>query len=168
NLHSGLLAARHVAKTDVAIVAIGPGVVGTATAFGHGGISQGEAINAVASLSGTPIACLRISFADERARHRGVSHHSLAALTSIALAPALVPIPALPEEFSDSIEEALDNAGVWERHTRVQADAGRVPPPPLRGIEVKTMGRGLAEDPAFFAASYAAGEIAFRIATGVL
>ncbi len=81
NLHSGLLAARHVVRADVAIVAIGPGVVGTATPFGHGGIAQGEAINAVASLGGMPVAVLRISFADERPRHQGVSHHTLTALS---------------------------------------------------------------------------------------
>ena len=56
NLHSGLLAARHVAGADVAVVAIGPGVVGTATPFGHGGVAQGEAVNAVAALGGIPIA----------------------------------------------------------------------------------------------------------------
>lgn len=168
NLHSGLLASRHVARADVAVVAIGPGVVGTATPFGHGGIAVGEAINAASVIGGVPVACLRVSFADTRARHRGVSHHSLAALTTIALAPAKVAIPALPEEFSDAIEDALKEAGVWRLHTRADSDAGRTPPPSLRGVEVKSMGRGLAEDPAFFAASFAAGDIASRVAHGVL
>lgn len=164
NLHSGLLAARHVCGADVAIVAIGPGVVGTATAFGHGGISQGEAVNAVHVLEGVPVACLRISFADARQRHRGVSHHTIAALTRIALAPARVPLPALPQELSEPLDVSLAEAGVWERHERVQAKAGSVPPPDMHGIEVKTMGRGFAEDPAFFAAAFAAGEAAARIA----
>lgn len=168
NLYSGLLAARHVGRADVAVVAIGPGVVGTATPFGHGGIAVGEAINAASVIGGVPVACLRVSFADTRARHRGVSHHTLAALTSIALAPAKVAVPALPEEFSDAIEGALAEAGVWRLHQRADSDAGRTPPPSLRGIEVKTMGRGLAQDPAFFAASFAAGDIASRIAHGVL
>lgn len=168
NLHSGLLAAKHVGGAHVAIVAIGPGVVGTATAFGHGGICQGEAINAVAVLQGTPVACLRVSFADERSRHRGVSHHSVAALARIALAPAKVSIPSLPREFSDAIDEALEIGGVWRLHERVESSAGRTPPPSLRGVEVKSMGRGFAEDPAFFASAFAAGEIASRIALGVL
>lgn len=168
NLHSGLLAARHVSRADVAIVAIGPGVVGTATPFGHGGIAVGEAINAAAVIGGTPVACLRVSFADARVRHQGVSHHSIAALSTIALAPAKVAIPSLPEEFSDAIEQALEAAGVWRLHERAESDAGRMPPPTLRGVEVKTMGRGLTDDPAFFAASFAAGDIASRIALGVL
>lgn len=168
NLHSGLLAARHVAHADVAVVAIGPGVVGTATPFGHGGVAQGEAINAAASLGGTPVACLRVSFADKRARHRGVSHHTLTALTAIALAPAKVAVPSLPAEFSDAIEDALEDAGAWEMHERCVSRAGSVPPPSLLGVDVQTMGRGLADDPAFFAASFAAGDIASEIAHGVL
>ena len=164
NLHSGLLAARHVARADVAIVAIGPGVVGTATPFGHGGIAQGEAINAAAVLGASPIAVLRLSFADARPRHRVVSHHTLSALTKIALAPARVPVPSLPEEFAGQVEDALDAAGVWERHVRADAAAGRAPAPDMRGIKVTTMGRDQSQDPAFFAAAYAAGEIAARIA----
>ena len=164
NLHSGLLAARHVARADVAIVAIGPGVVGTATPFGHGGIAQGEALNSVVSLGGSPVAALRLSFADKRSRHRVVSHHSLAALTQIALAPVRIAVPSLPDEFAEQVEDALDASGVWERHTRADAQAGRIATPDLRGIRVTTMGRGLADDPSFFAAAFAAGEVAARIA----
>jgi hypothetical protein len=160
SLHSGLLAARHVAHADVAIVAIGPGVVGTATPFGHGGIAQGEAINAVSVLGGTPVACLRVSFADSRERHRVVSHHSLAALTRVALAPALVAVPMLSDDYAEQLESALEGAGVWEHHYRVQARAGATAAPELRGVTVTTMRRGFSDDPAFFFAAYAAGEVA--------
>lgn len=168
NLHSGLLAARRVAGADVAIVAIGPGVVGTATPFGHGGVHQGESINAVAGVGGRAVAALRVSFADKRVRHRGVSHHSLAALSHVALAPAEVALPALPPEYSDAIDDVLEEWGVWRLHRRAQAQAGRVPPPSLRGVEVTTMGRSFEEDPAFFAAAFAAGEIAWNLAGSVL
>jgi len=168
NLYSGLLAARHVSGADVAIVAIGPGVVGTATPFGHGGVAQGEAINAVAALGGTPVACVRMSFADARERHRGVSHHTLAALNSVALAPAHVALPALPAEFSDAIADQLDASGVWQRHTPAQVGEMGAPAPSLRGVRVTSMGRGADEDPAFFNSAYAAGEIAFRLASPVL
>lgn len=168
NLHSGLLAARHVAKADVTIVAIGPGVVGTATPFGHGGVAQGEAINAVGVLGGAPVACLRVSFADARERHRGVSHHTIGALSQVALARAIVALPTLPAERSDAIEQALSAAGVWDRHTKASSAEGSVPAPSLRGLEVKTMGRGPQDDPAFFAAAFAAGDIASQIAGGLL
>ena len=166
NVHSGLLAARHVARADVAIVAIGPGVVGTATPFGHGGIAQGEAMNAAASLCGTPVAALRLSFADARERHRVVSHHTLAALTTIALAPVRVAVPSLPGELAEQVDAALERAGVWERHVRADSTAGRDAPPDLRGVDVLTMGRGPADDSAFFSAAYAAGEVAARLALG--
>jgi hypothetical protein len=155
NLHSGLLAARHVAAADVAIVAIGPGVVGTATPFGHGGVAQGEAVNAAAVLGGRPVATLRVSFADARERHRGVSHHTLTALTSIALASAVVPVPDLPAKQLSVVAEQLEGAGVWARHERFDARRGA---PDLRGVRVTTMGRGERDDPAFFQAAFAAGE----------
>ena len=166
NLHSGLLAARHVAHGDVAVVAIGPGVVGTTTPFGHGGIAQGEALNAAAVLGGFPIACLRISFADKRERHRVVSHHSLTALTRVTLARVVVAVPSLPDDYARQLESALDGAGVWVRHDRGDSSAGSVPPPDMRGVLVTTMGRGLADDPAFFASAYAAGEVAARTSVG--
>jgi hypothetical protein len=163
NVHSGLLAARHVVRADVAIVAIGPGVVGTTTPFGHGGVAQGEALNAAASLGGVPVAVLRMSFADTRERHRVVSHHSLTALSRIALAEAIVPVPLLPDDLAEQIEEVLDESGIASRHRCVSA-AGA--PPDMRGLRVSTMGRGPAEDPAFFSAAYAAGEAAARLAAG--
>lgn len=161
-LHSGLLAARHVTYADVAIVGIGPGVVGTATPFGHGGIATGEALNAAAAVGGVPIVALRTSQADERPRHRPVSHHSLTALRDIALAPSIVPLPMFDPGFDTSVAEALESAGVWERHS-----AFAIPPLPeieTFGIPVRTMGRGRADDPAFFAYSYAAGGAAVMFA----
>lgn len=166
--HSGLLAARHVLGADVAIVAIGPGVAGTSTPFGHGGIAQGEAINAAAAVGGRPVACLRMSFADARERHRGVSHHSLAALGKIAMSSAVVPIPALSQELSDAIRKQLYEHGIGTAHRVVEPSPEELSPPLLRGIAVTTMGRGPAEDPAFFSAAYAAGDIASKIALGVL
>lgn len=164
NLHSGLLAAKHVAGSDVAVVAIGPGVVGTGTAFGHGGVAQGEAVNAVASVAGTPVVALRMSFADARERHRGVSHHTIAALTRVALARALVPVPSLPPEQAAVVEGDLERGGVWDRHERV--DVPEAPLPDTRGVTASSMGRGADADPGFFAAAAAAGRAAGRLVAG--
>ena len=165
NLHSGLLAARHVAGADVAIVAIGPGVVGTSTPFGHGGVAQGEALNAVSVLGGVPIACLRLSFVDARKRHRAVSHHTLCALSRVAMGSALVAVPSLPHAQAAEVDAALEESGVWARHRREQAMGG-ADVPSLRGIDVTTMRRGFDDDPAFFFAAYAAGEVAARSVVG--
>jgi len=164
-LHSGLIAAARIAGCDAAIVAIGPGVVGTGTPFGHGGVAQGEAINAVAAVGGRPVAAMRLSFADPRPRHRGVSHHSLTALGRVALAPCTVAVPALPPEQAAILEGALADAAVWSRHRRADVPAAGLPD--LRGLRVRTMGRGPDDDPAFFLAAAAAGTIAGgMLATG--
>jgi len=158
SLHSALLAAKHVARADAVIVALGPGITGTATPFGHGGVSQGEAVNAVGALGGRPIASLRLSFADARPRHVGVSHHSLVALGVVALTSAIVAVPSLTAETAAVVDAALETAGIWERHTRADADGD--PLPDTRGIPMRSMGRSPEDDPAFFAAAVAAGEVA--------
>ncbi|HEY3318842.1 MAG TPA: DUF3866 family protein [Coriobacteriia bacterium] len=158
-LHSGMLAARHVAAADVAVVANGPGVTGTGTPFGHGGVAQAQAIDAASVLGGRPVAALRVSFADPRGRHRGVSHHTLGVLGRLTLSRALVAVPSLPAEQSAEVESSLAQAGVWDRHDRADAP-GLLPSMP--GVDLATMGRTPDRDPAFFAAAAAAGEVAAR------
>jgi hypothetical protein len=155
-MHTGLLAARHVLHADVAIVTQGPGNLGTGTRWGFSGVSVGEAVNAVAALGGRPIGALRISGADPRPRHRGVSHHSLTAYGRVALAAADLVVPALPEPLASTVAAAL--APLTDRHRLVQVpvdglDAAlRAAPVPL-----STMGRDLDADPAYFLAAAAAG-----------
>jgi hypothetical protein len=160
NLHSGLLAARHILQADIIIVSIGPGIVGTNTPFGHGGIAQAEALNAAAVLDGLPIATLRLSFADARSRHQGVSHHSLTALGVATLAEAVIAFPDdLPSEQAELVEQALQSAGILDKHglVHVALSASAID---LRGLAVTTMGRSQADDPAFFSAAFAAGVLA--------
>src|SRR6185295_756186 len=78
--HTALLAARLVVGADVAVLAQGPGNLCTGTRWGFSGVAAGEAVNAVAALRGRPVAALRVSEADARERHRGVSHHSQSVL----------------------------------------------------------------------------------------
>jgi hypothetical protein len=155
-LHTGLLAARHVLGAEVAVVAQGPGNLGTGTRWGFSGVAAGEAVNAVAVLGGRPVAALRISDADPRERHRGISHHSLTAYGRVALAPADVVLPDLPGEFGAQL--AREAEPLAARHTLVRVgtegldEALRGSPAPL-----STMGRGLDEDHAYFLACAAAG-----------
>jgi hypothetical protein len=155
-VHSGLLTARHAVGADVAIVTQGPGNLGTGTKWGYSGVAAGEAVNAAAALAGRAVASLRISFADPRERHRGVSHHSLTAYGQVALARADAVIPALPEPQATRV--ASDVAPLAARHTLVTvpvdglAEALRRSPVPL-----STMGRSLDEDAEYFLAAAAAG-----------
>jgi hypothetical protein len=68
---------------DVAVCSIGPGIVGTGTRFGHGGLAAAEAANAALALGGVPVIAVRASAADERPRHRGISHHTEAVLSLV-------------------------------------------------------------------------------------
>jgi hypothetical protein len=155
-LHSGLLAARHVLDAELAVVIQGPGNLGSGTRWGFSGVAAGEAINAAAVLGGSAIGSLRVSQADPRPRHRGVSHHSLTAYGRVALARADIVVPELPGEFGAQVAAAA--APLAARHSLVRVsvagleDVLRACPVPL-----STMGRGLDEDLAYFLAAAAAG-----------
>ena len=84
NTFSGLLAAKVIAGADVIFVGDGPGNTGTDTTWGSSTLESALALNAARILGGQAVAALRISFADPRERHRGVSHHSLTALERVA------------------------------------------------------------------------------------
>ncbi len=164
-LHSGLLAARHVLGADLAVVAQGPGNLGTGTRWGFSGLAAGEAVNAVAVLGGRPVASLRISEADPRERHRGISHHSMTSYGRVALARADVVLPDLPGEFGARIAEQARPLAARHALVRVSvaglAGALRACPVPL-----STMGRGLDQDLAYFLAAAAAGRHAVSLPGG--
>jgi hypothetical protein len=164
-LHSGLLAARHVLGAELVVVAQGPGNLGTGTRWGFSGVASGEAVNAAAALGGRPVASLRISEADPRQRHRGISHHSLTAYGRVALARADVVVPDLPGEFGAGVVAAA--APLAARHAVIRVEVAgleealRACPVPL-----STMGRGLDEDLAYFLAAAAAGRHAATLPPG--
>ncbi|MDR1082365.1 MAG: DUF3866 family protein [Coriobacteriales bacterium] len=163
NLYSGLLVATMIREADVIICAQGPGIVGTATRFGHGGLAQAQALNAVAALKGVPIAPLRLSFAEKRERHQGVSHHTRTALGIACLTEALIPVPDdLSAEQMATVEQQLEEAKISERHRLINIPVARQDID-LCGLEVTTMGRAQADDPAFFSAAFAAGIFAARV-----
>ncbi len=164
-VHSGLLTARHVVGADLAVVCQGPGNLGTGTRWGYSGVAAGEAVNAAAVLGGRPVASLRLSFADPRERHQGVSHHSLTAYGRVALAPCDVVVPALPAPQAARV--AADIAALADRHRLVTVPVTGLEDA-LRGCPVglSTMGRGLAEDLEYFLAAAAAGRYAASLLEG--
>jgi hypothetical protein len=130
---------------DAAVCAIGPGVVGTASRLGHGGLAAADAANAASALGGTPVVAVRISDADERERHRGVSHHTRTAL-ELCVGPVRVAWPRgldAPEWLGERDDVDVED---WR-------DA-------CRGLMLNHMGRGSDQDPWFFAAAFAAGRLA--------
>src|SRR5829696_4985621 len=159
-VHTGLLAARHVLGADLAIVTQGPGNLGTGTPWGFSGVAAGEACNAVTVLGGEPIGALRISDADSRPRHRGVSHHSLTSFGRVALGGVTLVAPrGLSSELGGQVDEDL--AGQPERNPVVWVDTdGLEKALSLSPVPLSTMGRGYDEERAYFLAAAAAGRYA--------
>jgi hypothetical protein len=163
NVHAGLLAARHALRTDIAVVAQGPGNLGTGTPWGFSGVEVGETVNATAALGGRPVGSLRISDADPRPRHRGVSHHSLTAYGRVALASADLVVPSpLEPDLAAMVETALKPLHERHRVVHVPADGlldglRRLP------VRLSTMGRGLDQDTAYFLAAAVSGRHAARL-----
>ncbi|WP_281964006.1 DUF3866 family protein [Serinicoccus marinus] len=165
-VHTALLAARHVVGADLAVVVQGPGNLGTDTRWGFSGVAAGEALNAAGVLGGRPVAGLRVSQADARERHRGLSHHSATAFGRVLAHPADVPVPATTDRLTDPLASCL-------RRVREEARALADDAPHLTVVDVdtcglldalrdvpvtlSTMGRGLEEDPASFLVAAVAG-----------
>ena len=146
---SALIAARHVAKADVIVVGQGPGNAGTGTVYGWGGIEQGSWLDTARFLGGTSIFVLRVSDADERARHQGVSHHSntvceMLAPSVLFAVPSDSPEIELPSGSTASLGASAPGLALLAEH----------------GIAVTTMGRTVEQDRAFFAFAAAAGAVA--------
>jgi hypothetical protein len=192
-VHTALLAARHVVAADVVVVAQGPGNLGTGTRWGFSGVAAGEAVNATSVLGGQPVASLRVSGADARERHLGISHHSMTAYGRVALAPADVvvpvfdPAPGPDEPAGAGVPDPQGHPGAHleavgrrvgqqvqalgapaGRHRLVDVPAGADLLTALGGspVRLSTMGRGLGEDPAAFLAAAAAGVHAATLARG--
>ncbi|CAN5832812.1 DUF3866 family protein [soil metagenome] len=149
NVASGLVSARHRLGADVVVAVMGPGVAGTNSRLGYTGLEVAPILDAVAWLGGRPIACLRASGVDHRARHHGISHHTVTALDAVRSIVDVAHPPALAP--SDA------------RHRWHELDPGD-PVGLLAGadLDVRTMGRGPADDPLSFSATAAAGMLAAR------
>lgn len=164
NIYSALSFAREVLNPDVIIMSQGVGNVGTGTKYGFSAITQGEMINAVNVLNGVPVAIPRISFADRRERHYGISHHSITVLSEIAILPAIVCIPEMAPSKLDIIISQIKKAGIDKKHIirKVNAD---ITPSAISsyGMDIKTMGRGYDEDSEFFLAAGACAIVAIEM-----
>jgi hypothetical protein len=159
NIYNGLIAAKEVCKADIVITAMGPGIVGTGTKYGFTGVEQGEIINAVNTLGGRPLLIPRISFADKRERHLGISHHTITVLTKIAKTPCTVVLPEVTEDLQRIFAKQIKEHQLDTLH-QVESRNGQMVIDALINkykLKVTTMGRGYQEEPEFFAACGAAG-----------
>jgi hypothetical protein len=167
SIHTGLLAAHRVVAADLAVVIQGPGNVGTDTRWGFSGVATVEALHAAHVLGGTPVAGLRVSGADRRERHRGISHHSRTAYGRALLAPATIPVTRVVDTELDALIRAQLDALVGS--ARAVLTVAEISPDGLQEaldgspVPLSTMGRSLAEDPAGFVIAAATGAWAAEV-----
>ena len=146
---------------DAAIAGPGPGIIGSDTRLGHGGIAALETAHASLALGLPTLLSPRLSGADPRERHRPVSHHTLTALQML-LAPVAIPVPA-----GDPVPIAILATAAGWRHRLTEAQAD-LPGYTSSNLPAQTMGRTIEEDPLFFAAALASGRaLAASTAGGV-
>ncbi|MFN8218147.1 MAG: DUF3866 family protein [Solirubrobacterales bacterium] len=148
----GALDAAAAMGWDVALVGPGPGIIGSRTALGHGGMVALDSAHAALSLGLPALLSPRLSAADPRQRHRGLSHHT-AAVLALLLAPVEVAVPA---GFAEAAAELGSAAGDRHRLGEAEADLSGYA---ASGLPTRTMGRNLDEDNLFFAAPLAAGAL---------
>jgi hypothetical protein len=150
-IHDGLA----VRGWDVALVGPGPGILGSGSALGHGGIVALDSAHAALALGCPTVLVARMSSGDLRERHRGLSHHTRTVL-ELLLAPVTLPVPRGVEFVGwDEVGPALDAAraaGHVVREAPVELDGYRA-----SGLPTRTMGRTPDEDRLFFTAALAAG-----------
>lgn len=128
-----------------AVVGPGPGIGGSGSLLGHGGLAALDSAHAALALGIRTILVLRMSSGDPRPRHRGLSHHS-ATVLELLLRPVLV---ALPQDAAVALPGAHES-----RSARADLDGYAA-----SGLPARTMGRALSDDEAFFRAALAGGTL---------
>jgi len=159
---------------DAVVCGPGPGIVGSASALGHGGMAALDSAHVSLALGCPTLVVARMSSSDTRERHRGISHHTLTVL-DLLLEPVTVALPAgmrspvgnelaakLGAVFGDSGGPRQGLALDVERPARITRHDWRraavdLPGFAATGLPSVTMGRELAEDPLFFASALAGG-----------
>jgi len=131
---------------DGVICGPGPGILGSGSALGHGGMYAMDSIHAAAALGCRPVVVPRVSSGDPRARHQGLSHHTGTVLRMV-LCPVTVAVPT-------GFQVAWPAQHVEHEWRAVDVDTAGYE---ASGLPATTMGRSIAQDEAFFASALAGG-----------
>lgn len=154
NIYTALIAAKEAIESDIAIVAMGPGIVGTGTKYGFSGIDQANIIDAVNKLGGKAILIPRISFNDKRERHLGLSHHTKTVL-ELANSPCILCFPQMGKEKTEYIKKQISSI---ESKNEIFFIDSSVTEKSIKNFNFKitTMGRDYNKEKEFFDACGAA------------
>lgn len=154
NIYTALITAKEVINADAVFVSMGPGIAGTGTKYGFTGIEQGPILDAINKLGGMPIAIPRISFADKRERHNGISHHSMTVLNDIVNVSVNIPITIYKDNLIDTIKKQIKDSKLDEKHNVVYINNEKAKEDlDYFNLKVKSMGRNYEQDREFFQAA---------------
>ncbi len=142
----------HVLAADVVVAALGPGVAGTGTALGTSALDAVGVIDLTDSLGGVPVLCVRVSDADPRARHRGVSHHTRTVARLSHAVPLVAALPGgapgidgvRPVELTGTQMEAVERAGIDPGHTSMGRTAREDAAPVRHAVAAGVLAAGVA------------------------
>lgn len=164
NIYTGLQTASEVENCDIILVSMGPGITGTGTSYGFSGLELGLYLDLAFRQGGQCCFVPRISFADKRIRHYGLSHHTLTILRDIIKAPISIALPGLDKRKMSYLYQQLrkNKAILQYRIAFIDGSAIREAMEHY-GISVTSMGRGIDDDPAFFYAIGAAAKSALSV-----
>lgn len=166
---------------DAVVCGPGPGIVGSNSPLGHGGLAALDSAHTALALGARTLLVARMSSSDPRPRHRGISHHTLSVL-DLLLAPVTVALPAgMRSPAGADLRAGLGSVfgGASSRRPGLELDGERptargpagltrhdwrrasvdLPGYAAAGLPAQTMGRCLAEDPLFFGAALAGGGV---------
>lgn len=143
-------AAANALAWDAALIGPGPGIIGSDTHLGHGGIAALDNAHAALALGLPTYFSPRLSESDPRDRHRGISHHTLTVL-ELLLGEVNVVIPTANPTIATQLSKAAGS------HHKLQEAPADLPAYTASGLPTQTMGRSIEDDPLFFAAPLAAG-----------
>jgi len=178
---------------DAAVCGPGPGIVGSGSALGHGGLAALDSAHVALALDCPTLLVARVSSGDQRERHRGISHHTLTVL-DLLLEPVTVALPAgMRSPVGADLRAGLRSVfplrgpggGAMPSRPALALDLGRatverpariashdwrrarvdLPGFAASGLPAETMGRGLLADPLFFAGALAGGKVLAELVT---
>ncbi len=169
-VHHGL----HALGWDAALCGPGPGIVGSRSPLGHGGMAALDSAHTALALGAPTLLVARMSSGDPRVRHRGISHHTITVL-DLLLEPVTVALPAgMRSPFGADLRAGLGSVfgAIAASRAQLEIEVDRpariarhdwrraavdLPAYAASALPAETMGRRLVEDPLFFAAALAGG-----------
>ena len=113
---------------EAILIGPGPGIIGSDTAYGHGGLASLDNAHASLSLGLPTLISPRLSSADPRERHRGLSHHTRTVL-DLLLAPVDVALPHGHPAIASELSKRRRTATISSKHPPI------CPPTPPRASQ---------------------------------